>query len=74
MTDDDRTGQQPEALNSLKAAARAGSQKPETQGLVARGETAPEAESLEAEQADAAEILKQGAAEDTGKPPSPPRG
>lgn len=73
MTDNDRAGQQPDALNSLKAAARAGSQKPEDQGLAARGETAPEAESLEAEQADAAQILRQGAQEDTGKPPSPPR-
>jgi hypothetical protein len=72
--DDDCTGQQPEALNSLKAAARAGSQKPDGQGLAAKGETAPEAESLEAEQADAAEILKQGAEEDTGKPSPPPRG
>ena len=53
-------GQQPEALRSLKSAAKAGSQKPQDQGLEARGETAPIPAPLEQEQAAAAKVLQEG--------------
>ncbi len=59
--DTKHTGQQPDPLRSLEAAAKAGSQKPGGQGLEARADTAPEPAPLEAEQRDAAEILKAGA-------------
>lgn len=55
------TGQQPEALRSLDAAAKAGSKKPDGQGLQARGDTAPRPAPLKAEQQAAAEVLKAGA-------------
>ena len=55
------TGQQPEALRSLDAAAKAGSKKPDSQGLQATGKTAPKSAPLEAEQDAAAEVLKAGA-------------
>jgi hypothetical protein len=64
----DSGGQQPEALASLEDAARSGSRKARDQGLRARPETAPQPDSLEAEEAKAAEILKQDAEKDTGKP------
>ncbi len=53
-------GQQPEALRSLKSAAKAGSQKPEGQGLEARRETAPVSAPLEQEQDAAAKVLREG--------------
>jgi len=55
------SGQQPEALRSLEAAAKAGSRKPDDQGLQATAKTAPAPDSLEDEQRKAAEILKEGA-------------
>jgi hypothetical protein len=55
-------GQQPEALRSLKSAAKAGSQKPQEQGLEARGDTAPISAPLEEEQNAAAKVLKEGVA------------
>jgi hypothetical protein len=54
-------GQQPEATRSLEAAARAGSEKPEAQGLTARADTAPSPDSLEREQEVAARVLREGA-------------
>jgi hypothetical protein len=54
-------GQQPEALRSLKSAAKAGSQKPQDQGLEARGDTAPISASPEQEQDAAAKVLREGA-------------
>jgi hypothetical protein len=59
-------GQQPEALASLDAAAKADSKKPDDQGLQAKPDTAPKPDSLEKEEAAAAEILKKGAERDTG--------
>ncbi|MBM1173611.1 hypothetical protein [Microvirga arabica] len=53
-------GQQPEALRSLKSAAKAGSQKPDGQGLKARGDTAPVSASPEQEQDAAAKVLREG--------------
>jgi hypothetical protein len=64
MPDRSQDGQQPEALRSLKAAAKAGSRKPEEQGLEARGDTAPIPASLEQEEEVAAEVLKEGVAKD----------
>jgi hypothetical protein len=60
------SGQQPEAEASLEAAARSGSRKPEDQGLEARPDTAPRPESSDRKQAEAAEILREGARKDTG--------
>jgi hypothetical protein len=60
-------GQQPEALRSLKSAARSGSQKPEGQGYEARGDTAPKAAQSERKQKAAAEILKAGTEKNPGK-------
>lgn len=57
-------GQQPEALRSLKSAAKAGSQKPKEQGLEARGDTAPIPAPLEQEQEAAAKVLKKGVEND----------
>ncbi|MFL5123272.1 MAG: hypothetical protein ACJ8C8_22775 [Microvirga sp.] len=54
-------GQQPEALRSLKSAARSGSRKPGGQGYEARGDTAPKPAAPERKQDSAAEILKAGA-------------
>ena len=53
-------GQQPEALRSLKSAAKAGSRKPDDQGLEARGDTAPVSASPEQEQDAAAKVLREG--------------
>lgn len=53
-------GQQPEALRSLKSAAKAGSRKPDDQGLEARGDTAPVSASPEQEQDAAAKVLRKG--------------
>jgi hypothetical protein len=53
-------GQQPEALRSLKSAAKAGSQKPQDQGLEARGDTAPISASPEQEQDAATKVLREG--------------
>ena len=53
-------GQQPEALRSLKSAAKAGSRKPQDQGLEARGDTAPVSAPLEQEQEAAAKVLQEG--------------
>jgi hypothetical protein len=50
MPDRMQDGQQPEALRSLKSAAKAGSRKPQEQGLEARGDTAPISAPLEQEQ------------------------
>jgi hypothetical protein len=61
----DSDGQQPEALASLEAAAKSGSKKPDDQGLRAKADTAPKPDSLEKEEAVAAEILKKGAERDT---------
>jgi hypothetical protein len=57
--------QQPEALRSLEAAAKAGSKKPDGQGLTATDETAPTPAYLEQEEQTAAEILRAGAKGDT---------
>jgi hypothetical protein len=54
-------GQQPEAVRSLKAAARAGSKKPDDQELQSTGRTAPRSAPLKAKQDTAAEVLKAGA-------------
>jgi hypothetical protein len=53
-------GQQPEALRSLKSAAKAGSQKPQNQGLEAKRDTAPVPASPEQEQEAAAQVLQEG--------------
>jgi hypothetical protein len=60
MPDDMKDGQQPEALRSLKSAAKAGSQKPQEQGLEARGDTKPIPAPLEQEQDTAAKVLREG--------------
>ena len=54
-------GQQPEALRSLKSAARSGSRKPGRQGYEARGDTAPKPAAPERKQKAAAEVPKAGA-------------
>ena len=53
-------GQQPEALRSLKSAAKAGSQKPRDQGLEAGSDTAPIPAPPEQEQDAAAKVLQEG--------------
>jgi hypothetical protein len=65
MPDRTQDGQQPEALRSLKSAAKAGSQKPKDQGLEARGDTAPILAPLEQEQDTAAKVLQEGVEKDT---------
>lgn len=60
MPDRTQDGQQPEALRSLKSAAKAGSQKPQEQGLEARGDTAPVPAPLEQEQDAATKVLQEG--------------
>ncbi len=55
-------GQQPEALRSLKSAAKAGSRKPRDQGLEARGDTAPIPAPPEQKQEAAATVLQEGVA------------
>jgi hypothetical protein len=60
-------GRQPEALRSLKAAARSGSQKPTGQGYEARGDTAPKPAEPKRKQKAAAEVLKAGAEKNPGK-------
>ncbi len=60
MPDRIQDGQQPEALRSLKSAAKAGSQKPQEQGLDARGDTAPIPAPLEQEQDAAKKVLQEG--------------
>lgn len=60
MPDRMKDGQQPEALRSLKSAAKAGSQKPKGQGLEANGDTAPMPASPEQEQDAAAQVLREG--------------
>ena len=60
MPDRRQDGQQPEALRSLKSAAKAGSRKPDGQGLEARGDTAPVSASPEQEQHAAAKVLREG--------------
>jgi hypothetical protein len=64
----DPGGQQPEALASLKAAARSNSRKPDRQGMTARADTAPEPAAPERKQKAAAGILRAGA----GKRPKAP--
>lgn len=59
---DTAKGQQPEALRSLKSAARSGSRKPADQGLEAKGDTAPRPASPKQKQSAAAEVLKAGVA------------
>ena len=61
----DSDGQQPEALASLEAAAKSGSKKPDDQGLRARPDTVPKPGSLAKEEAEAAEILEDGAEKDS---------
>jgi hypothetical protein len=53
-------GRQPEAMRSLKSAARSGSKKPEGQGYEARSDTAPKGASPERKQKTAAEVLEAG--------------
>jgi excinuclease UvrABC helicase subunit UvrB len=65
MSNSSPKGQQPEALRSLEAAAKANSQKPAEQGLTATDQTAPTPASLEQEEQTAAEILRAGAKGDT---------
>ena len=65
MSNSSAKGQQPEALRSLEAAAKAGSKKPDGQGLTATDQTAPTPSSLEQEEQTAAEILQAGAKGDT---------
>jgi hypothetical protein len=60
MPDRRQDDQQPEPLRSLKSAAKAGSQKPQDQGLEARGDTAPIPAPLEQEQDAAAKVLQEG--------------
>ncbi|HEX8663436.1 MAG TPA: hypothetical protein VF744_05345 [Beijerinckiaceae bacterium] len=60
-------GQQPEALRSLKAAARSGSKKPDGQGYEARGDTAPKPARPERKQKAAAGVLKAGTEKNPGK-------
>ena len=60
MPDRKQDGQQPEALRSLKSAAKAGSRKPQEQGLEARRDTAPISAPLEQEQDSAAKVLQEG--------------
>lgn len=55
---------QPEALRSLKTAARSGSKKPKEQGLTASGSTAPRSAPLDRQEETAARILRAGAAKD----------
>jgi hypothetical protein len=54
-------GQQPEALRSLKSAARSGSKKPAGQGYEARGDTAPKPADPRAKQKAGAGVLTAGA-------------
>ena len=58
-------GQQPEALKTFGAASRAGSVKPEDQGLTATSETRPKPKDSAQKNEAAAEVLNAGA---TGKP------
>ena len=60
-------GRQPEALRSLKAAARSGSKKPDGQGYEARGDTAPKPAEPKRKQKAAAEILEAGAEKNPAK-------
>jgi hypothetical protein len=53
-------GRQPEALRSLKSAARSGSRKPQGQGYEARSDTAPEGAAPERKQKAGAEVLEAG--------------
>lgn len=53
-------GQQPEALRSLKSAARSDSKKPDGQGYEARADTAPKGARPEQKQKAAAEVLEAG--------------
>jgi hypothetical protein len=53
-------GQQPEALRSLKSAAKSGSRKPRDQGLEAKSDTAPIPASPEQKQDAAAKVLREG--------------
>ncbi len=62
----DPGSQQPEAEASLEEAARSGSKKPGDQGLRAKPETAPGSRAVEREEAEAARILAENAAKDTG--------
>jgi hypothetical protein len=66
-TGDAAKGQQPEALRSLKAAARSGSKKPVDQGLAAKDDTAPRPASSKQKQSAAAEVLKAGVEKSPGK-------
>jgi hypothetical protein len=63
----DPGGQQPEMVKGLDAAARAGGVKPADQSTKATGDTAPEPDSLEREESQAARIYKANAERDTGK-------
>jgi hypothetical protein len=67
MARNEAKGQQPEALRSLKSAARSGSKKREGQGYAARSDTAPKGARPERKQKAAAEVLKAGAEKRPGK-------
>jgi hypothetical protein len=56
----EQKGQQPEALNTFKAASRSGSLKPKDQGLTAK-HTAPKPKDLSKKAKAAADVLKAGA-------------
>jgi hypothetical protein len=58
-------GQQPEALRSLKSAAKSGIKKPDDQHMSASGQTAPRSASLEQQEDAAAKVLAAGAKKDT---------
>jgi hypothetical protein len=60
-------GRQPEALRSLKSAARSGSRKPQGQGYEARPDTAPKGAAPERKQKAAAEVLAAGVEKRPGK-------
>jgi hypothetical protein len=63
-TGDVAKGQQPEALRSLKTAARSGSKKPADQGLNAKEDTAPRSASPKKKQSAASGVLKAGVAKE----------
>ena len=65
--EDGPKGRQPEALRSLKVAARAGSKKPAGQGYEARGDTAPTPAEPKRKQKAAAEVLEAGTEKNPGK-------
>jgi hypothetical protein len=57
-------GEEPEALRTFEAAARAGGKKPGDQGLTAKPDTKPLPDSLDREEKTATEVLKAGVKHD----------